>query len=475
MKEGVLRRIRQSAGALAAAALVMAGLGAGVASAAPAPTVMTRAGWQADIGHVRQPGIGCYRASYPALAWHSARCVTAPKIPLIPRPRSARRAGPDLVGNGTDYSAQVPGLISQATGTFQNVSSGITEQGYPDGAGSLTANAFSLQLNSQFFTGSAACSGAASPANCEAWQQFLYTYDTSSTSYIFMQYWLIGYDTTCPSGWYADSDDSDDCYTNSAAAEVSTLTAGQLASLRLTASAQSGGSDGVSLAVGSGAATSVTDIDSEVGLASRWNTTEWGVYGDGGGTEAYFGSSTSLEAQTALTATSTVAPSCVSEGFTGETNNLTQTTTPALGAESSLTMATTQTNGAAGTASCATSVGNSGGTGILKTGQELQAGQSLYSPSGQYQLRMQPDGNLVIYDNGSGIWNTRTQGTGSSNYLIMQNDGNLVVYTSAKQGVWNSGTQGTGSGNYLDMQNDGNLVIYSSSGIGEWSSKYGRA
>src|ERR1700690_3058969 len=98
MKEGVLRRIRQSAGALAAAALVMAGLGAGVASAAPAPAVMTRAGWQADIGHVRQPGIGCYRASYPALAWRSARCVTAPKIPLIPRPRSARRAGPDLGG-----------------------------------------------------------------------------------------------------------------------------------------------------------------------------------------------------------------------------------------------------------------------------------------------------------------------------------------------------------------------------------------
>src|ERR1700722_15906993 len=165
-----------------------------------------------------------------------------------------------------------------------------------------------------------------------------------------MQYWLIHYDATCPSGWYTYSED---CYTNSNAANVSTLTASQLASLQLTASAKSGGNDGVSLAVGSGTATSVTNSDSEVHLASYWNTTEWGVYGDGDGTEAYFGSGTTLEAQTALTATSSAAPSCVSEGFTGETNNLTRTSTPALGTQSSPTMASTQTDGTASTASCA--------------------------------------------------------------------------------------------------------------------------
>jgi hypothetical protein len=472
VEEEVLRPITQSVGVLAAAALMVAGLSAGVASAAPAPTVSTKAGWQADIGHVQQPGTGCYRASYPALAWRAARCVTAPKIPLIPRPRSARHAGPDLVGDGTDYSAQVSGLISQATGTFNNVSSGITAQGYPGGTGSLTANAFSLQLNSQFFAGSPACSGAGVPADCEAWQQFVYTYETSSTSYIFMQYWLIDYDATCPAGWYTYSED---CYTNSNAADVSTLTASQLASLRLTASATSGGNDGVSLAVGSGTATSVTNSDSEVHLASYWTTTEWGVYGDGGGTEAYFGSGASLEAQTALTATSSAAPSCVSEGFTGETNNLTRTSTPALGTESSPTMASAQTDGTAGTASCAVAAAGSGSTGILKAGQELKAGQSLYSPSGQYELIMQTDGNLVVYENGSAIWNTGTEGTGSSNYLIMQTDGNLVVYTSANKAVWNSGTEGTGSSNYLDMQNDGNLVVYTSGGTAEWSSKYGRA
>jgi hypothetical protein len=467
-----LRRITSFAGVLGAAALVVAGLGAGVASAAPAPTALTKAGWQADIGHVRQPGAGCYRASYPTLAWHVARCVTAPRIPLIPRPQAARQARPDLVGDGTDYSAQVAGLVSQATGTFQGVSSGISEQGYPGGTGSLTSNAFSLQLNSQFFAGSPACSGAGNPSSCEAWQQFVYTYETPATSYIFMQYWLIGYNATCPPGWTTYSTD---CYTNSNAAAVTTLTASQLASLRLTASAKAGGNDGVSLAAGPGAATSVTNSDSKVDLASYWNTTEWGVYGDGGGTEAYFGSSTSLEAQTVLSATNSAAPSCVSEGFTGETNNLTRTSTPALGSETSPTMASAQTNGTTGTASCAVAGAASGGTGILKAGQQLKAGQSLYSPSGQYQLAMQADGNLVIYSGGSAIWNTGTEGTGTSNFLAMQTDGNLVVYTSAGKAVWNSGTEGTGSSNFLAMQNDGNLVVYTSSGTAEWSSMYGRA
>ena len=76
--------------------------------------------------------------------------------------------------------------------------------------------------------------------------------------------------------------------------------------------------------------------------------------GDGGGSAADFGANTTLEAQTALTSTSSSAPSCVKEGFTGETNNLKLAATPALGSESSPTMASEQTNGTSGTASCAT-------------------------------------------------------------------------------------------------------------------------
>ena len=178
----------------------------------------------------------------------------------------------------------------------------------------------------------------------------MYTYEGPSSGYVFMQYWLINYDATCPSGWFTYSSD---CYTNSDASTTSALTAADLATVNLTASATSGGQDGVSLSVGSGSATSVTNSDSEVDLAAFWNTAEWGVYGDGGGSEANFGSNTTLEAQTALTATSNSAPTCVEEGFTGETNNLTLASTPALGSEPSPTMASTQTNGTGGTASCA--------------------------------------------------------------------------------------------------------------------------
>jgi hypothetical protein len=348
----VLSKIKRSLGVFAAIGLAAMSITSGSAIAATRPTAKTMAQWRTAIAQVRQPGSGCFRASYPVLQWHAVKCVAAPKVPLAPVPlsRSARHGAPETVGDGTDYSAVVSGLISHATGTFTNVSSGITEKGQNGGSGSQVANAFSLQLNSQFFSGSPACAKSGDPSGCLAWQQFVYTYGSRSTGDVFMQYWLINYDATCPSGWFSYSSD---CYTNSNAATVSTLTAAELATVNLAASAASGGLDGVSLSVGSGHATSVTNNDSKVDLATFWNTAEWGVYGDGGGSAANFGSNTTLQAQTALTATSNSAPTCVEEGFTGETNNLKLSSTPALGTESSPTMATRQTNGTSGTASCA--------------------------------------------------------------------------------------------------------------------------
>jgi hypothetical protein len=314
----------------------------GTSASAGASPVMTKTQWQAAIARVSAPGSGCYNASYPKLQWHAVKCVTA---------RNWRLA-PSKVGNGVDYSAQVTGTISKATGTFKDVSSDISEKGQVDGTGSKITNAFTLQLNTEFFSGSPACSGSGDPSGCLAWQQFVYAYDgcTGGANCIFMQYWLINYDATCPSGWFTYSHD---CYTNSSAAAVSTVTAKDLASVSFYGSAANGGNDDVSLSIGSGKATVVTGPDSVVDLAPHWNTTEWGVFGDAGGGEAYFGTDNALEAQTALKGTSSAAPKCVKEGFTGETNNLTLASTPKLGSESSPTMASRQTDGSAGTASCA--------------------------------------------------------------------------------------------------------------------------
>ncbi|HET9894576.1 MAG TPA: hypothetical protein VFQ44_06540 [Streptosporangiaceae bacterium] len=347
-----MSKINRSLGALAAIALATMGVTTGSALAATHPTVKTKAQWRAAISQVRQPGAGCFRAAYPVLKWHAVKCVTAPRIPLVPRPssRSARHAAPQTVGDGLDYSAVVSGKISKAVGTFTGVSSSITETGQNGGSGGQVANAFSLQLNTQFISGDPACNRAATPSSCQAWQQFVYTFNSRTTGEIFMQYWLINFDRTCPSGWFTFSTD---CFTNSNATTVSTVTAAQLASVSLTGSAVSGGLDSVALAIGTGHATSVTNSDSKIDVATFWNTTEFGVYGDGGGSAANFGANTTLSAQTVITATSTAAPSCVQEGFTGETNNLKLTTTPALGTEALPTMSAKQTNGTSGTATCA--------------------------------------------------------------------------------------------------------------------------
>jgi hypothetical protein len=156
-----VRRITQLAGALAATTLAVSAISAGTASAAAPSATRTKAQWQAAIRHIRQPGTGCWHVSYPALQWHASKCVTAPRIPFAPGPalRRARHAGPAVGGGGIGYAAKVSGLIAQATGTFQNVSPGITEQGQLNDKGPLTANVFSLQLNSQAYTGSGACEG----------------------------------------------------------------------------------------------------------------------------------------------------------------------------------------------------------------------------------------------------------------------------------------------------------------------------
>lgn len=319
------------------------------ASASAAP--LTVSGWHTAIEQVPTNGQGCYHASYPALAWHASPCTAAPVVPLAPSPVAVGLAssGPDTVGDGHDDSAVVQGTITQATGTFTNVSPGITETGQVDGSGGQVANTFTLQLNSEFFSGSPACDGAANPSACQAWEQFVY--DTAANE-VFIQYWLIDYHNTCPAKYYSYPPD---CYTNSPASTFSggPLTAPELASTVFEGKAKSGANDTVSLSDG-GTASKVVTKDSKLDLASFWNTTEWDVFGDGSGSQAKFGAHTTLEPVTTLVGTSNAAPSCVAEGFTGETNNLTLTGTPALGKVKSPTMGDEQTNGSTTAANCAT-------------------------------------------------------------------------------------------------------------------------
>ncbi|XP_066927958.1 uncharacterized protein [Clytia hemisphaerica] len=103
------------------------------------------------------------------------------------------------------------------------------------------------------------------------------------------------------------------------------------------------------------------------------------------------------------------------------------------------------------------------------SGTVLREGQSLVSRNSKYRLRMQRDGNLVIYCHGSRVvWTTHTHGIHLKKGLYVQGDGNLILYTYHGKPVWRSGTHGTEVERFV-MQNDGNFVGYGKYGTPYWS------
>ncbi len=109
-------------------------------------------------------------------------------------------------------------------------------------------------------------------------------------------------------------------------------------------------------------------------------------------------------------------------------------------------------------ASAATSVAAPSGS-QLDPGQIIDGGQSMASPSGQYVLTMQSDGNLVEYGPGHvAIWSSNTQGHPGA-VVKQQDDGNIVVIGPGNHPLAATGTD-RHPGTVLAIQDDGNLVAY---------------
>jgi hypothetical protein len=53
----------------------------------------------------------------------------------------------------------------------------------------------------------------------------------------------------------------------------------------------------------------------------------------------------------------------------------------------------------------------------------------------------QTDGNLVVYNGSTPVWNTMTNGKGGS-YISLQDDGNLCIYTKDNIAIWTTMTNG---------------------------------
>lgn len=279
------------------------------------PTFQQREIWRKAMVRSERPKKGCFMATYPQKTWKEVPCETPRPVPFGPK----RGARPFTVGNGTDFSAQVTGNTSAAEGTFENIVgvTGVTGGG--------TANKYSLQLNTNTFS-TTTCSGAANPATCQGWEQFIYSSVTLSE--ILIQYWLLGYNNPCPAGW--TSDGGGDCFINNAGAlhvPVQAINATTLGQMTLNGDI----TDQVTLTAG-GTMFSAPGDNHFPDLTNGWRISEFNIFGDSAGTpSADFNAGSTLDVRTRVNSgMGAIPPTCDGTGFTGEVNNLTLVSAPAL-------------------------------------------------------------------------------------------------------------------------------------------------
>uniref|UniRef100_UPI003F6945EE DUF6924 domain-containing protein n=1 Tax=Paractinoplanes polyasparticus TaxID=2856853 RepID=UPI003F6945EE len=110
----------------------------------------------------------------------------------------------------------------------------------------------------------------------------------------------------------------------------------------------------------------------------------------------------------------------------------------------------------------------------LLPGQNLRNG-SMPSPSGDFVLVQQDDGDVVIYRaaDGSAVWRTGTSNrewAGLQNRLVLQAGGDLVLFEPSGVPVWSSGTGGRAVQRVV-VTDDGRLVLLGPEGIEVWSSE----
>jgi hypothetical protein len=309
-------------------AAVNAGAGHAATDRAVDAESVARANWRSLMAHNSTPAAGCFHASYPNIVWEKVACKTGqPRVHPVHaklRDDEAEVTGGLLNGNNNDYAAKATGLITEAFGSF--AISGVTAE---DGVaefyignvpqGSLGPNEYSIQLNTNGLSTTSACSGHSS---CRVWQQFVYATDylgLGDAAEVFMQYWLINWDATCPAGWNTSGPD---CWANGPLTPAPNVPITDLGNVVFSGSATPGGTDTVSFTYES-EAYSASFGDFVLDISSVWNRAEFNVVGSGGGSRAEFNFGSSITVSLYLSDGSTSKPTClVNAGTTGESNNL---------------------------------------------------------------------------------------------------------------------------------------------------------
>lgn len=106
-------------------------------------------------------------------------------------------------------------------------------------------------------------------------------------------------------------------------------------------------------------------------------------------------------------------------------------------------------------------------TDILVPGESLKQGERLTSIDSDVTLKLQGDGNLVIYTGSSPVWASHTVKTPGTHLDFQSGDGNLVLYDSEEKTVWSSGKY-SGAAKIV-LEKDCNLVMYDSDANVLWS------
>jgi hypothetical protein len=281
-----------------------------------------QADWRAAIATVPKPKKGCFTAKYPSREWQEVPCVAGPDHPMPPRGGIV----PLTVGNGDDVAAQAPsGIINTAIGSFDSLANVTSESGQIGASGPDIANAYTLQINTDFFKTSV-CAASPSP-DCRGWEQFVFENNNVSHR-AFIQYWLIKFNTTCPAG-FQNFPSPPDIYcvqlsNSSGAVGTTAVPVTNLGQVTLTGAASAGG-DSITMTIGGTAFSRLGD--NSVNASSGWTIAEFNVLGDGGsavgvGSTANFNAGAALQTRTRILYGGNAPPNCVAQGFTAEKNNL---------------------------------------------------------------------------------------------------------------------------------------------------------
>ena len=295
----------------------------------PPQELKVRQDWQVEMTEKGPGQKGCFQARYPAREWTKVACVPGPDYPMPPHSKSRPR--PLNAGGGDDRAAQAPGgaHIISTIGSFDAANNVTSESGTVGNAGPAVANAYTLQINTDFFSGTAGCTTANVPADCSAWEQFVYE-NRDTFGRAFIQYWLIEYNKPCPpgQGWTFTTVagfPGSSCWKNNSAGTVAVpaQSVTNLANMSLTGAVSATG-DRVSLFDGS--MLYFKDGDNAVDAATGWTIAEFNIVGDGGNSagasQANFNSGAELVTRTRINYGGRSPPDCIVRGFTAETSNL---------------------------------------------------------------------------------------------------------------------------------------------------------